>query len=128
LGGQLERGTRAEARFPGSAASPAPRAHPLLGVDSVLEGSVRHAGDRVHFTAQLVSAGDGFHLWAERYDRTLQDPFGVQEEIAHSIAEALRVTPTPSESKQQPAPSGTPGAPRRSTRRKRSGCRGSPSC
>ena len=70
-----------------------------LGVGAVLEGSVRRAGDRVRITAQLVNAADGFHLWAERYDRSLQDVFAVQEEIASSIAEALRVALTPAESK-----------------------------
>src|SRR5262249_37667779 len=48
-------------------------------------------------SAQLINASDGFHLWAERYDRTLADVFAVQEEIAHSIAEALRVTLSPKE-------------------------------
>jgi serine/threonine protein kinase/tetratricopeptide (TPR) repeat protein len=68
-----------------------------LGVGAVLEGSVRRAGDRVRISAQLVNAADGFHLWAERYDRTLQDVFAVQEEIASSIAEALRVALSPGE-------------------------------
>ena len=68
-----------------------------LGVRAVLEGSVRKAGDRVRITAQLINAADGFHLWAERYDRTLQDVFSVQEEIASSIATALRVALTPAE-------------------------------
>jgi adenylate cyclase len=76
-----------------------PKVAEELGVGAVLEGSVRRAGDRVRITAQLINATDGFHLWAERYDRTLEDVFGVQEEIAHSIAEALRVTLTPNESK-----------------------------
>jgi serine/threonine protein kinase/thioredoxin-like negative regulator of GroEL len=70
-----------------------------LGVGAVLEGSVRRAGDRVRITAQLINAADGFHLWAERYDRTLRDVFAVQEEIASSIASALRVALTPAESK-----------------------------
>jgi len=69
-----------------------------LGVKSVLEGSVRRSGDRVRITAQLINATNGFHLWAERYDRTLADVFAVQEEIAKSIAEALRVALTPAES------------------------------
>jgi serine/threonine protein kinase/Tfp pilus assembly protein PilF len=69
-----------------------------LGVRAVLEGSVRRAGDRVRITAQLINAADGFHLWAERYDRTLQDVFAVQEEIASSIAAALRVALSPAES------------------------------
>src|SRR5262245_29471643 len=68
-----------------------------LGVKAVLEGSVRRAGDRVRITAQLINAADGLHLWAERYDRTLQDVFAVQEEIASSIAAALRVALSPTE-------------------------------
>ena len=64
-----------------------------LGVAAVLEGSVRRSGDRVRITAQLISA-DGFHLWAERYDRRLEDVFAVQEEIASSIAQALSVALT----------------------------------
>ncbi len=68
-----------------------------LGVGAVLEGSVRRAGDRVRISAQLINAVDGFHLWAERYDRTLEDVFAVQEEIASAIAEALRITLTPAE-------------------------------
>jgi len=70
-----------------------------LNVRAVLEGSVRRAGDRVRISAQLLSA-DGFHLWAERYDRTLEDVFAVQEEIASSIAAALRVALSPSEAEQ----------------------------
>src|SRR5439155_7036101 len=62
-----------------------------------LEGSVRRAGDRVRISAQLVNAADGFHLWAERYDRTMEDVFAVQEEIASSIAEALRVALSPAD-------------------------------
>jgi serine/threonine protein kinase/Tfp pilus assembly protein PilF len=68
-----------------------------LGVKAVLEGSVRRAGERVRISAQLINAADGFHLWAERYDRKLDDVFAVQEEIASSIAEALRVTLSPAE-------------------------------
>jgi len=71
-----------------------------LGVGTILEGSVRRAGDRVRITAQLINAADGFHLWAERYDRTLQDVFAVQEEIASSIAAALRIALTASESRE----------------------------
>ncbi len=76
-----------------------PKVAAELGVKAVLEGSVRRAGDRVRITVQLISSTDGFQLWAERYDRTLQDVFAVQEEIASSIAEALRVTLTPAETK-----------------------------
>ena len=67
-----------------------------LNVRAVLEGTIRRAADRVRITAQLVSA-DGFHLWAERYDRKLDDVFAVQEEIASSIAAALKVALTPAE-------------------------------
>lgn len=68
-----------------------------LGVNAVLEGSVRRAGDRVRISAQLINGADGFHMWAERFDRTLEDVFAVQEEIASSIAQALRVKLTPAE-------------------------------
>ena len=57
----------------------------VLGAGYVVEGSVRRAGDRVRITAQLVDAATGAHLWAERYDRALEDVFAVQEEIAQSI-------------------------------------------
>jgi serine/threonine protein kinase len=70
-----------------------------LGVRAVLEGSVRRAGGRVRISAQLINASDGFHLWAERYDRTLEDVFAVQEEIAKSIAGALQVALSPAETK-----------------------------
>ena len=63
-----------------------------LKVDSVLEGSVRKAGDRLRITAQLVNAADGFHLWSDRYDRTMDDIFAVQDDIARSIARRLDVT------------------------------------
>jgi serine/threonine-protein kinase len=63
-----------------------------LGVTTVLEGSVRTAGSRIRVTTQLVSAADGGHLWSERYDRDLTDVFAIQDEIAHAIGEALRVT------------------------------------
>ena len=62
-----------------------------LDVGTVLEGSVRRAGSRLRLTAQLVDAGDGVHLWSERYDRELTDIFEVQDEIAAAIAGALKV-------------------------------------
>jgi len=68
-----------------------------LGVASVLEGSIRRAGNRVRITAQLIDAGDGSHLWAERYDRDLTDIFEVQDEVTQRIVDALKVTLTPSE-------------------------------
>jgi serine/threonine protein kinase/tetratricopeptide (TPR) repeat protein len=71
-----------------------------LGVGAVLEGAVRRAGDRVRITTQLINAADGFQLWAERFDRTLEDVFTVQAEIAASIAAALRVVLTPAETEK----------------------------
>ena len=62
-----------------------------LGVNTVLEGSVRKAGARLRVTAQLVSAGDGYHLWSDRYDRGLEDVFAIQDEIATRITEALKL-------------------------------------
>src|SRR3954451_7091996 len=56
-----------------------------LGAGYVVEGSVRRAGDRVRITAQLIDAGTGAHLWAERWDRPLEDVFAVQDEIARGI-------------------------------------------
>ncbi len=76
-----------------------PRVATDLGVSAVLEGSVRRVGDRVRISAQLINVADGFHLWAERYDRTRQDVFAVQVEIASSIAAALQVALTPAESR-----------------------------
>ena len=65
-----------------------------LGVDAVLEGTVRKAGDRLRITAQLVSAEDGCHLWSEGYDREMADVFTVQEEIAQNVVDRLKVTLT----------------------------------
>lgn len=62
-----------------------------LGVAHLLEGSVRKTGSRIRVTAQLVDTGDGFHLWSETYDRELSDVFQIQEEIASSVVDALRV-------------------------------------
>ncbi len=62
-----------------------------LGVTTVLEGSVRKAGNRLRVTAQLVSVTDGYHLWSDRYDRQLDDVFAIQDEIAENIVRALRV-------------------------------------
>jgi len=63
-----------------------------LNVTTVLEGSVRRAGDRVRITVQLSDVANGFQLWSERYERELKDIFDVQDEIARAIAERLRVT------------------------------------
>jgi len=62
-----------------------------LGVDNLLEGSVRKSADTVRITAQLVKASDGFHLWSETYDRKLDDIFAVQDEIAGAVVEALQI-------------------------------------
>jgi serine/threonine protein kinase/Flp pilus assembly protein TadD len=62
-----------------------------LGVSTVLEGSVRKAGNRLRITAQLIKVSDGYHLWSERYDRDMEDVFAIQDEIAQSIVKALRV-------------------------------------
>jgi TolB-like protein len=64
----------------------------LLNVDAVLEGSVRAAGTRLRITAQLISVGDGFHLWSERFDRDAGDIFAIQDELSLSIVEHLKVT------------------------------------
>lgn len=63
-----------------------------LGVAHVLEGSVQKAGDRVRVTAQLIRAEDGFHVWSQVYDRTLDDIFGIQDEIAGEVGGALTVS------------------------------------
>jgi adenylate cyclase len=68
-----------------------------LGVQSVLEGSIRRAGNRVRITAQLINASSGGHLWAERYDRDLTDIFEVQDDVTHRIVDALKVTLSPGE-------------------------------
>ena len=63
-----------------------------LGVAHILEGSVRKAGDRVRITTQLIKAADGYHLWSETYDRTMDDIFTIQDDIARSVANALQIT------------------------------------
>ena len=68
-----------------------------LGVQFLLEGSVRKAGLRVRVTGQLVSTEDGDHVWAERFDRDLTDIFSIQDEITHAIVEQLKVKLLPQE-------------------------------
>ena len=68
-----------------------------LNVTHVLEGSVRKAGGRVRITAQLVEAASNDHVWAERYDRELQDIFALQDEISAAIVKALRLKLLPAE-------------------------------
>lgn len=69
-----------------------------LGVAHILEGSVQRAGDQVRITAQLIDARTDKHLWADRYDRPLEDLFAVQSEIARQIAAALQAELSPAES------------------------------
>ena len=68
-----------------------------LGVRYLLEGSVRRAGDRVRINAQLIDANTGGHLWAERYDESLDDVFALQDKVTDSIVTALKVELTPQE-------------------------------
>ena len=63
-----------------------------LNVGSVLGGSVRKAGNRLRITAQLTDVAAGYHIWSERYDRNLEDIFAIQDDIAQSIVQALKVT------------------------------------
>ncbi len=63
-----------------------------LGVETILEGSVRKSGNRLRITAQLIDGRDGFHIWSETYDRDLDDIFAVQDEIARAIVTALKET------------------------------------
>lgn len=62
-----------------------------LNVSTILDGSVRKAGNRVRITAELVNASDGYHLWSEKYDRQLEDIFDIQEEIGRMIVDTLKV-------------------------------------
>ena len=68
-----------------------------LRVTNVLEGSVQKAGDRVHINVQLIQADSDAHLWAQSYDRELTDIFGVEAEVAKSIADSLQATLSPQE-------------------------------
>src|SRR6476661_14206 len=70
-----------------------------LGVSHVLEGSVRKAGGRVRITAQLIDGDSGEHVWADRYDRDLEDIFAIQDEISKAIVSALKLKLLPEEKK-----------------------------
>jgi TolB-like protein len=90
------RGLRVAARtssftFKGKEATIADVGH-ALNVATVLEGSVRRAGRRVRIAVQLIKVSDGYHLWSEIYDRTLEDIFAVQDDIAQSVVKELRTT------------------------------------
>jgi tetratricopeptide (TPR) repeat protein len=62
-----------------------------LSVRHVLEGSVRKAGDQLRITAQLIKAHDGYHLWSETYDRSIENVFAVQDEIARAVVDSLKL-------------------------------------
>ena len=83
-----------------------------LGVATVLEGSVRRAQQRVRVTAELVNVADGYRLWAERYDRKVDDVFAIQDEIAGAIANVLeaKLLGAPKAYAQEPAKKGDPKA------------------
>jgi serine/threonine protein kinase/Tfp pilus assembly protein PilF len=68
-----------------------------LRVNYILEGSVRTAGNRIRITAQLISVRDGYHLWAERFDRQVEDIFDLQNEVSQKIVAALKISLTDSE-------------------------------
>jgi len=68
-----------------------------LGVDTLLEGSVQKSGNTLRITTQLVDVRSGYHLWSERFDRTLEDVFAIQDEIARNVVRALKVTLTENE-------------------------------
>ena len=75
----------------------APQVGQQLGATFVLEGTIRRSGNRLRITAQLVEVSTRHSVWAERYDRMIEDVFAIQDEIARSIAQALRITLTPQE-------------------------------
>ena len=63
-----------------------------LGVDNILEGSVRKSNDQIRITAQLIRVSDGSHIWSKTYDRTMNDIFKVQDEIANAVVQELKIT------------------------------------
>ena len=77
----------------------APQVGQQLGANFILEGTIRRSGNRLRITAQLVESSTRHSVWAERYDRQLEDVFAIQDEIARSIAQALRITLSPQEEK-----------------------------
>ncbi len=70
-----------------------------LRVNYILEGSVRKAGNRIRITAQLVNVRDGYHLWAERFDRMIEDIFDLQNEVSQKIVDALKISLSDTERK-----------------------------
>lgn len=75
-----------------------------LNVKTVLDGSVRKVGDQLRITSQLIDVENGFVLWSDQYDRKMKDIFATQDEIAHNITHALKVTLSPSEQQAIKAP------------------------
>lgn len=71
-----------------------------LNVGAILEGSVRKSGERLRINVQLINVSDGFHLWAERYDRQLEDVFAIQDDIAGQVATSLKGILTKNEKEQ----------------------------
>jgi adenylate cyclase len=71
-----------------------------LGVDALLEGSIRKGGNQVRISVQLIDARNGYHLWSERFDRELEDIFAIQDEIAHSVLNALGLSLTQREERR----------------------------
>ncbi|HWA33264.1 MAG TPA: hypothetical protein VG737_03995, partial [Cyclobacteriaceae bacterium] len=69
----------------------------LLGVSSVLEGSIRKSSEKIRVTAQLINTSDGSHLWSKTFERTASDIFSIQDEIAAAISESLEATLSPSD-------------------------------
>ncbi len=63
-----------------------------LGVKTILEGSVRKQGNRLRIMVQLVNVSDGFHIWSQKYDRSMEDIFAIQDEVALAVTEKLKVT------------------------------------
>ncbi|NQV30894.1 MAG: hypothetical protein HQ508_08405 [Candidatus Marinimicrobia bacterium] len=76
---------------------PLPEIARELGVENILEGSVRRAGDQIRIVAQLINAKTDEHVWAETYDRKYTDIFAIQSDVAQQIAKALKATLTPQE-------------------------------
>ncbi len=76
---------------------PLPEIARTLGVDAVVEGSVRRSGDRVRISAQLIRATDDRHLWGDNYERDLHDVLALQAEVARAIASEIKVNLTPQE-------------------------------
>jgi len=68
-----------------------------LNVKYLMEGSVRKYGDKIRITCQLIKASDGFHVWADSYDRQMEDLFAIQADVAKEVAQALKVTLAPPE-------------------------------